>query len=234
MLLDKYAASHIDSKKELNFGSDADYGKGTKVMKNELGLELQKLANQGYLLLNIVHAEDKTDFATQRAYVGTSLSSSLYGVAEKFVDQIIYLKKDWNPNTGKYDHTIWFNGKGGFEGAGGRFTPEVDSVPCSYANLEKALTSAMRKISEEQGAKAIETDKPSVIIESHEFDYDALMARFQELAGALMGENPSNEMKITAIIDNYLGKGHKVGEATPDQAEQIDAIVREMELLKKH
>lgn len=232
LLLDKYAANRVDSKEDLSFASDADFGKGTKVMKNELGIELQKLANQGYLLLNIVHAEDKTDFATGKHYIGTSLSPALYGVAEKFVDQIIYLSVDKGAD-GKYEHNIWFNGKGGFDAAGGRFTPDVDYVPCSYENLEKALLGAMDKASTAQGAKIIESGKPSVVIEEQSYDYDALMEKFRKLAGDLMSANQSNGAKITAIVDKYLGKNKKISEATPSQCEQIDMIVQEIEILAK-
>ena len=45
--------------------------------------------------------------------------------------------------------------------------------------------------------------------------------------------NQSNAGKITAIVDKYLGRGKKVGECTPEQAEQIDLIVHDLELLIK-
>ena len=38
----------------------------------------------------------------------------------------------------------------------------------------------------------------------------------------------SNAAKITQIVDKYLGKGKKVSEATPDQAELIHLVVTEM------
>jgi hypothetical protein len=48
-----------------------------------------------------------------------------------------------------------------------------------------------------------------------------------------MSANQSNAGKITAIVDKYLGRGKKVGECTPEQAEQIDLIVHDLELLIK-
>lgn len=231
LLLDKFIGNKLSTDKEsYDFGSDVDYGKGIKQMKNELGVQLQKLANQGYLMLNIVHAEDKTDFTTQKKYIGTSLSDSLYGVAEKFVDQIIYLRADIN-SKGEVEHNIWFNPKGGFAGAGGRFTPKEDYVYCSYENLEKALFSAIDNLAATKNINLTTTDKPSVTIEEPVYDFNAMMKEFQDLVGDLMTKNQSNASKITGIVEKYLGHGRKVSDCTPTQSEQIDLIIQELKEL---
>ena len=49
-----------------------------------------------------------------------------------------------------------------------------------------------------------------------------------------MSKNQSNAGKITSIVDKFLGKGKKVGDCTPDQAEQLDLIVHELEELSKN
>lgn len=227
LLLDKYIGSKMTTEKQsLDFGSDADYGKGSKGMKNELGIQLQKLANQGYLILNIVHAEDKVDFDTQRHYIGTSLSNSLYGVAEKFVDQIIYLKKEENRSTGKIDHKIWFNSKGGFAGAGGRWTPDVDCIDCSYANLEKTMLKAMEDGAKKIGAVATKVDKPSVAINEEDYDFVSLKKEFQEVTEKLL-ENGDNEtpIKIKGCVESVLGGGKRVGDLGPAQAELLAEII---------
>jgi hypothetical protein len=45
------------------------------------------------------------------------------------------------------------------------------------------------------------------------------------LAGILMTQDQSNAPKITAIVDRYLGRGKKVSDATPDQAEFNHLII---------
>lgn len=230
LLLDKYIGSKMSNDKTtLDFGSDAEYGKGAKAMRNELGIQLQKLANQGYLLLNIVHAEDKVDFDTGKAYIGTSLSNSLYGVAEKFVDQIVYLRRDENKKTGAIEHRIWFNSKGGFAGTGGRFTPDVDSVECSFANLEKALLSAMDKLGE-QGAQLVVEDKPSVVIATTEdYDFPALMNEFKKISDDLVAaDEKENPPKIRAVIEKVLGPNKKVSMLSATQAELLAEIIADL------
>ena len=54
------------------------------------------------------------------------------------------------------------------------------------------------------------------------------MTEFQELVNKLMEKNQSNAPKITAIVEKYLGKGKKVGDTTPDQAEFIYLINTEI------
>lgn len=220
MLLDKYVGSKLSTdKKAMDFGSEADYGKGTKAMRNELGIQLQKLANQGYVLLNIVHAEEKTDFNTQKDYIGTSLSNSLYGVAEKFVDQIIYLRRDVSKN-GNVEHKIWFNEKGGFKGAGGRFTPAMDSAECSYAALENALISAI----EASGVETVDAAAPAFKIEVEELDFDELLAEFKDLTERIMKLDTANASAITKIVEKELGVGKKVNNMTANQAELLKVI----------
>ena len=50
-----------------------------------------------------------------------------------------------------------------------------------------------------------------------------------------MLQNQSNQNKIVAIVDKYLGKNKKVSDTTPAQAELVSLIVDEMkfDLLKK-
>lgn len=204
-------------------------------MKNELGIQLQKLANQGYLIMNIVHAEDKTDFNTQRQYIGTSLSNSLYGVAEKFVDQIIYLRKDINPKTKQEEHTIWFNAKGGFSGAGGRWTPEVDSISCSYENLEKIMIDTIKKSAAALGAKTNESNAPSVFIGADNpdsSDFIKLKEEFQHLTDELLKtDTDNNAIKIKGCVESILGVGRKANELGPAQAELLAEIITKLKEL---
>ena len=55
------------------------------------------------------------------------------------------------------------------------------------------------------------------------------MAEFQTLAGELTAKNGAfYGPKIVQIIDKYLGKGKKITDTTPDQAEFVYLIVSEI------
>lgn len=228
LLLDKFIGQKMTTDKvSMDFGSDADYGKGTKAMRNELGIQLQKLANQGYLLLNIVHAEDKVDFETGKEYIGTSLSNSLYGLAEKFVDQVVFLRRD-EDRKGNIEHRIWLNSKGGFAGAGGRFNPDVDSIPCSFKDLESTLVKAMNKIVADTGATAVIEEKPSVTIdvkEAGDLNIDELKTEFDSITKSIIEKDSTSVAKIQSIIANILGPNKKVASLIAGQEELLADII---------
>ena len=76
------------------------------------------------------------------------------------------------------------------------------------------------------------TDSGTELIK--EYDFDKVSTEFQTLVGTLMTDNQSNSIKITTIVDRYLGKGKKVGDCKTKKAEIIDLINQELrELLKK-
>jgi hypothetical protein len=89
------------------------------------------------------------------------------------------------------------------------------------------LNEAIDKEAEETSNMFVTTERivaPSAV----SYDYDALMAEFQDLVGQLMSKGTTNGPKITAIVEKYLGKGKKVGDTTPEQAEFIYLINTEI------
>ena len=97
----------------------------------------------------------------------------------------------------------------------------------SYENLVNAVSEAIDKEAQEHGNEYVTDERESVPVKP-EYDYDELMAEFQDIAGQLMTKNQMNQPKITAIIENYLGKKKKIAEATPDQAEMVYLIVQDL------
>ena len=50
-----------------------------------------------------------------------------------------------------------------------------------------------------------------------------------DIAGKLMQKNATtNGQKITKIVDKYFGKGKKVSDATPEQAELIHLVIEDL------
>ena len=67
---------------------------------------------------------------------------------------------------------------------------------------------------------------------SPKYDFDKLLVEFQEIVGKLMQTNsPTMATKITKIVESHLGKGKKVGDCTPAQAEEIDLIIYDLKQL---
>lgn len=99
------------------------------------------------------------------------------------------------------------------------------AVDFSYQALSNAISSAIEQAEKEIGASAMTTERQSAIVEEATYDFSGLMTEFNSLVSQLMAANQSNAYKITAIVDKYLGKGKKVSDATPEQAELVSLIV---------
>ena len=108
-----------------------------------------------------------------------------------------------------------------------RFKMIAPEITFGYNELVKALNDAIDKEAELTSG-AFVTDESFKAPEVITYDYDSLMAEFQELVGIVMNKNQSNGVKLTSIVDRYLGKGKKVSEATPDQAELIYLVINDI------
>ena len=117
--------------------------------------------------------------------------------------------------------------KTGFIECGCRFKYIPDEIPMNYKSLTKAIFGAIDKEAAETGNQFV-TDERMEVVEQKSYDFDALTVEFQELVGKIMTKNQSNAPKISAVVSKYLGKGKKVSDATPEQAEFIYLINTEL------
>lgn len=109
-----------------------------------------------------------------------------------------------------------------------RFKYMAPVIPFSYNDLVKEMNKAIDEEGKHAGEEYITTDREEIKDLTH-YDYDTLMAQFQDYAGLLMQKNQAEYgPKITHIIDKYLGKGKKISETTIEQAEIISLIVTEI------
>lgn len=111
---------------------------------------------------------------------------------------------------------------------GGRFKYIKEEIPMSYDNLVKAVQEAVDKEAAEHDNKFVTDEKIPVSPLTTHYDFEALMTEFKDLVGMLMSKNQSNSLKITEIVEKYLGKGRKVGDCTPTQSEQLFLIVQDL------
>jgi hypothetical protein len=104
----------------------------------------------------------------------------------------------------------------------------VPEIEFTYDALAKALSEAIEREAQQTNNQFV-TDERNTEVQIKEYDYDALMAEFETLAGKLMEtESATNGPKIVQIIERYLGRGKKIVETTRDQAELIYLIVNDI------
>lgn len=203
----------------LESASDAAFGKGTKLVKNAIATQLQKLTNAGFLVLTIIHLEEKTDFDSGKKYIGPTISPGLNNLIERFVDQTIYL-------TGKagVNHQIHFTPKGGYANTGGRFTMQVESVPTNFETFEKVFKEGIVAGAKTKSATVVETELTNALV-NPEYDYLALKEELPVLLKQIMDMSPDNGPKIQAIVATEIGSGQKATEIKIEHVENLHNII---------
>lgn len=107
---------------------------------------------------------------------------------------------------------------------GGRFKYIDNEVDFNYPAVAKALTDAIDREAKANDNKFV-TDAREVAMVQKEYDYDAMIADFNNITNDLMTKDKAYYgPRIIQIIERYLGKGKKVGDTTRDQAELVYLI----------
>ena len=206
---------------------DLGYGKGWTKFKEEFNEIFRGLTQLGYAVFFIGHHKEtqSTDPATNevKTIVRPSLSNSTREVIAGMADIYGYAHQKHKNEMS----VLTLRSPDGSIECGCRFKYIPNEITMNYQNLVTAIQNAIDKEADEHDGKFV-TDERITAPVMKTYDYDSLMAEFSEIVGVVMTKNQSNAPKITSIVERYLGKGRKVSEATPEQAEFIHLIVSEI------
>lgn len=209
---------------------DLGYGKGWTKFKDEFNEIFRGLTQLGYAVFFIGHDKEVTvgEGSDARTIIRPALSNSVRTVIAGMADIYGYAHQVYKGEPS----VLTLRCTDGTIECGCRFKYIPEEIPTNYHKLVEAIQGAIDKEAAETGNKFV-TDEKIVMPEAPTYDFDALTAKFQELVGELMTANQSNANKITIIVEKYLGRGRKVGDCSSEQAEQIDLINHDLELLIK-
>lgn len=202
------------------------YGKGWTKFKDEFNDVFRGLTQLGYAVFFIGH--DKVEQienadGTKTQHIRPALTNSTKTIIAGMADIYGYSYQ----KTANEMSVLALRDPSGMIECGSRFKYMPNEISMSYKNLVNALNAAIDKEAAENNNQFVTNERVVAPVET-EYDYDALMEEFQELVGALMSKGATNGPKITAIIERYLGKGKKIKETTPEQAEFIHLIVSDI------
>lgn len=208
------------------------YGKGWTKFKDEFNEIFRGLTQMGYAVFFIGHDKPETidnPDGTKTQKIHPTLSNSTKTVIAGMSDIYGYAhQKNANEMS-----VLTLRDPSGLIECGCRFKYMPHEITMSYDNLIGALNTAIDKEAADNNGQFVTNERIESVIETT-YDYDALMAEFKDLVTTLMAKSQTNGAKITSIVETYLGKGKKVGETTPSQAEFIYLIVTDMkELLEQ-
>ena len=218
---------YICQQKDVESLGDAGYGKGWSAYKQEFNEVFRGLTQLGYAVFFIGHDKEVTvtdENDNERRIIRPALSASTKTVIAGMADIYGYAHQV----AGKDMSVLTLRHPDASIECGGRFKYIASEIPMSYENLAKAVSDAIEKEAAEYNNEFV-TDERQEVKETPVYDFDALMKEFSEITGELMNKNTEYyRPKISAIIEKYLGKGKKVADATPEQAEFIYLINSEI------
>ena len=205
---------------------DLGYGKGWTKFKEEFNEVFRGLTQLGYAVFFIGHEKqeiiDNPD-GTKTTKIRPQLSNSTKTVIAGMADIYGYAHQK---AAGEMSVLTLRDGSGIME-CGCRFKHMPVEIVMNYKNLVNGLNEAIDKEAEETNNMFVTNDRivaPTDVV----YDYDGLMAEFQDLVGQLMSRVTTNGPKITSSVEKYLGKGKKVSDTTPEQAEFVNLIVSDI------
>lgn len=186
----------------------------------------------GYGLVLISHSQDKTfenEEGVEYNQIVPTLDKGARLVCERTCDIIAYSRQVDTPEGVKTK--LFLRGTPRFV-AGSRFKYICDYIDFDYNELVKAISDAIEKEANENNNEFITVDSNNLHSPDLEYNFTETMDKVNKIIEKLMNEDPANSEKIIKSIESILGKGKKVTDCTPDQAELVDMVLFNLESIK--
>lgn len=243
-----YCEKYICANNNVDAIGDIGYGKGYTLVGKEYDEALRSIVQMNYGLVLISHAQDKTftdEAGKEYNQIVPTLGTRPRNIVSRMCDIIGY-SRAVQDSEGHTSTKLFMRGTPRYV-AGSRFKYTPDYIDFSYSELCKAIDEAIDKQAEEDGTEYF-TDKKNNLYEdtTKSLDFDELMKEFSTIIANIPGSADVHDdteegikfkdywqPRISQTIEKYLGKGHKIKDATRDQVEAIDLIVAELKDLVK-
>lgn len=206
---------------------DAAYGKGWSSFTSEFNNVFRGLTQLGYAVFFIGHASEgqeedengNSHIVIRPAIPGKKAKQTIEGMADiyGYAHQV----------KGNDMSVLTLRAKDDSIACGGRFKYIKPQITFTYENLIKAVSDAIEEEAKEHNGEYVTNEKEK-LAEKTEYDFDALKEEFSAITGELMNKDPKVGPRIVAIVDKYLGKGKKVQNLQPEQAELLFLVVTEL------
>lgn len=228
----KYCTKHICVQHGVSDLGEVGYGKAYAQMRSEFEDVFMTIAQLGYAVIFIGHEKYQRDEATGAVSVKPSLSpdkvndiicnmADIYGWAHY---------ANYEEETGARVLTVRSNHDD--IACGTRFKYMKSEFPFNYDSLVQAIGDAIDE-AEKNGDLDNFTDEPIQFIDK-EYDFDELTGTFNDLVGKIQEASGMQfgsvwAPRIVEITETHLGKGKKVKDMIPQQAELLAMIVDDLE-----
>lgn len=226
VLCEKYICSQLNID---NIGDGGWTTNGWAKVKREWEQTFRTITMEGYAVVFISHSKDKTfkpKNGNEYNQIVPSCSTAYNEIIKNMSDIMGYIEVE-----GAQRRLILRSPDGSVD-CKCRFKHITPVIDFSYQSLVNALNEAIDKEAMETNNQFVTNERAS-IAPTVDYNYDALMAEFSEIAGNLMTKDQTKYGPlITQVVDKYLGRGKKISDTTPAQAEFVYLILQEVREIK--
>ena len=244
-----YCEAYICSNNGVDTIGDIAFGRGYTMVAKEFDECLRKIVQLNYGLVLISHAIDKTftdESGKEYNQIVPTLGSKPRNIVTRMCDLVGY-SRAVQDGEGHLSTKLFLRGTPRYV-AGSRFKYTPDYIDFNYNALCKAIGDAIDKQMEEDGKEYFTDTRNNLYIDTTaDLDFDVLMKEFSNIIANIPGSADHKleteegkkfaeywQPRISQVIEKYLGKGHKIKDATRDQVEAIDLIVTDLKDLVKY
>ncbi len=240
------AEKFVKTQKDIEDLTDLGFGKGYRAVRDEFQDVINSLGQMGYTLVFISHAEKKDyvdALGVSHSGITPAMDKRPKEIISGLVDVYMFVCQESDGNGG--NHPVAFF-RGGTYGdmeieAGSRYGDGLpvkidfnyDELVKAVQSADEAMLSAGIKISTENKTILEEAKEAATETKKKSFSevYKEVTSTINKLKERIVAGEADLAETMTSIIEQYLGAGKKITEATPAQQDLVEAALVELKEL---
>lgn len=240
------AEKFVKTQKDIEDLTDLGFGKGYRAVRDEFQDVINSLGQMGYTLVFISHAEKKDyvdALGVSHSGITPAMDKRPREIISGLVDVYMFVCQESDGNGGNRPVAFF---RGGTYGdveieAGSRYGDGLpvkinfnyDELVKAVQSADEAMLSAGIKISTENKTILEEAKEAATETKKKSFSevYKEVTSTINKLKERIVAGESDLAETMTGIIEQYLGAGKKITEATPAQQDLVEAALAELKEL---
>lgn len=206
---------------------------GYNLVAEEFDNFLRGLINEGYGVVLISHAQDKTftdEDGIEFQKKTSTLPNKAMNIINRAVDMITYAHTVENPETGETEVRLTLRGTPRVT-AGSRFPKGSipNEIPFEYDALVDTISKGVEAIEKMYGEGSVSDERVDMKQKENVVPIEDLITQFQELANKAMQKDKTFfGPRIQKIVTDNLGSNRRISEATIGQEDNVQSALDEL------
>ena len=235
----------VKTQKDIEDLTDLGFGKGYRAVRDEFQDVINSLGQMGYTLVFISHAEKKDyvdSLGVSHSGITPALDKRPKEIISGLVDVIMFVCQESDGNGGNrpvaflrggvYNDIEIEAGSRYGEGLPAKINFNYDELVKAVQSADEAMLSSGVKISADNKT-ILEEAKEAAPAKKKSFSevYKDVTSTINKLKEKIVAGDSELAENMTSIIEQYLGVGKKITEATPAQQDLVEAALADLKEL---